>query len=81
MLVRAKDQNTDQPQRAILRRRFQPGRLHLAPNTDRFRFDWLRTFFPLKHSLFQEDPDDYGNLPIATSRLRRLIPSGFGIDN
>jgi hypothetical protein len=39
MLTRAKGRIMEQPQRAVLRRRFQPGRLHLAPNSDRFRHD------------------------------------------
>jgi ribosomal protein S4 len=81
MEERAQSQAMEQPQRAAIRHRFQPGRLHMAPSSDRFRHDWLRAFFPRKHSLFQEDPDDYGNLPIATSRIRRLMASGYGISN
>lgn len=35
----AKEQVTEQPQRALLRRRFVPGHLHRSPRTDRYRSD------------------------------------------
>lgn len=69
-------QKTEQPQRAMLRRRFQPGRLTLAANTTRFRGDWLRAFFPEKHALYQEDPEDYGLFLFRTRDIRRLRMGG-----
>jgi len=77
--VLAKDQVTEHVDRTLLRKRFQSCRIHPAPTSDRFRLDWLRSFFPRKHALFQEDPEEYGTIPVSTRNLRRLIPSGYGI--
>ena len=74
-------QKTEQPQRAILRYRFQPGRLLLAPNTMRFRGDWLRAFFPAKHALYQENAEDYGKFLLKTNRIRRLRIGARGMDS
>lgn len=74
-------QKTLQPQRAVLRYRFQPGRLLLAPSTKRFRGDWLRAFFPAKHALYQENPEDYGNFLLKTHRIRRLRIGSRGMDS
>lgn len=72
MLEAAKQQKTLQPDRAILRHRLQPGKLIRAKSTQRFREDWLRAFFPARHALFQENPEDYGKFLLSTSRVRRL---------
>jgi len=72
MFELAKQQKTLQPNRAVLRYRFQPARLIRARNTQRFREDWLRAFFPSRHALFQENPEDYGKFLLATHKLRRL---------
>lgn len=77
----AKAQKTLQPQRAALRYRFQPGRLLRAPSTKRFRGDWLRAFFPAKHALYQENPEDYGHFLFATDRIRRLRIGSRGMDS
>jgi ribosomal protein S4 len=74
-------QKTEQPQRAVLRYRFQPGRLLLAPNTMRFRGDWLRAFFPAKHALYQENAEDYGKFLLKTNRIRRLRIGARGMDS
>lgn len=74
-------QKTLQPQRAALRYRFQPGRLLLAPSTKRFRGDWLRAFFPAKHALYQENPEDYGNFLLKTHRIRRLRIGPRGMES
>lgn len=68
----AATQRTEQPQRMLLRHRFQPGRVPLALNTARFRGDWLRAFFPEKHALYQEDSEDYGLFLFKTRDIRRL---------
>jgi hypothetical protein len=75
----AETQLTDQPKRAELRYRFQPGRLLVAPNTMRFRGDWLRAFLPAKHALYQEDPEDYGMFLLKTCKIRQLRMHGRGI--
>jgi len=72
-------QKTEQPQRALLRYRFQVGRIPLAASTLRFRGDWLRAFFPAKHALYQEDPEDYGLFLFRTRDIRRLRIGGRGI--
>jgi ribosomal protein S4 len=74
-------QVTEQPQRALLRHRFQPGRIPLAASTSRFRGDWLRAFFPEKHALYQEDPDDYGLFLFRTRDIRRLRIGGSGMSS
>jgi hypothetical protein len=75
----SENQVTEQPQRAALRYCFQPSRLHKAPNTARFREDWLRAFFPAQHALFQEDPEDYGLFLLSTKNVRRLRIGASGI--
>lgn len=72
-------QRTGQPERAILRYRFQPSKLVRAKNTMRFRGDWLRAFFPAKHALYQENPEDYGKFLFKTRRIRRLRIGGRGM--
>ena len=74
-------QKTQQPERALLRHRFQPGKVLLAPNTMRFRGDWLRAFFPARHALYQENPEDYGNFLLTTRRIRRLRIGSRGMDS
>jgi ribosomal protein S4 len=74
-------QKTLQPQRAILRYRFQPSRLLLAPSTKRFRGDWLRAFFPAKHALYQENPEDYRYFLLSTRWIRRLRIGPRGMDS
>jgi ribosomal protein S4 len=75
----AESQKTLQPQRAELRYRFQPSKLLLAPNTMRFRKDWLRAFFPAKHALYQENEEDYGKFLLETDKIRsfRFGPRGM----
>jgi ribosomal protein S4 len=78
--VLAKEQLTEHADRTRLRQRFQPKRVHPAPTSDRFRLDWLRAFFPRKHALFQEDPEEYRVIPVSTRNIRHLIPTAQGIE-
>jgi len=64
-----------------LRYRFQPSRLLRSPSTKRFRGDWLRAFFPAKHALYQESPEDYGHFLLRTHRIRRLRIGARGMDS
>jgi ribosomal protein S4 len=68
----AKHQKTQQPDRAVLRYRLQPSKLIRSKSTQRFREDWLRAFFPARHSLYQENAEDYGKFLVSTHRIRRL---------
>lgn len=65
-------QKTLQPNRAVLRYRFQPTKLIRAKGTVRFREDWLRAFFPARHSLYQENPEDYTKFLLTTHAIQRL---------
>jgi ribosomal protein S4 len=77
----SESQKTLQPQRAVLRYRFQPGRILLARNTNRFRGDWLRAFFPAKHALYQENPEDYRHFLVKTYKIRRLRIGPRGMES
>ena len=79
MLDLSDTQVTEQPQRAQLRYRLQPSKLLLSPSTKRFRRDWLRAFFPAKHTLYQEDPQDYKDFLFKTRSIRRLRIGARGI--
>ena len=31
-------------------------------------------FYPRKHALFLEDPEDYGDILVSSANVRRLVP-------
>jgi len=72
-------QQTEQPQRAALRFRFQPARLLRMRNKLRFRGDWLRSFLPAKHALYLENADEYGLFLLRTNQIRRLRYGARGL--
>lgn len=73
------EQITEQPQRAAMRLRLQPGRLLRVRNKLRFRGDWLRNFLPAQHALYLENADEYGLFLLKTSRITRLRYGPRGI--
>jgi ribosomal protein S4 len=74
----AGQQNVNHASCLTIRQRLQPTRLHRAPVTSRFRQDWLRWAFPLKHALYQESAEEYGDLLLLTKQIVRTTPSTRG---
>lgn len=81
MEISSEKQTAAQPQRAILRYRFQPSRLLRAQNKLRFRNDWLRAFLPKNFALYQEDSAEYGFFLLRTHDIRRLRIGPKGINS
>jgi hypothetical protein len=70
---RSRYQITGREQRAILRRQFQPAAINPAPKSSRYKEDWLRAFYPKKHTMLLEDPTEYRGMPVSSRRTLRVV--------